>query len=116
MSHVIALKLEPSARLPQLLHDIFDVFEGVPKDKIFHSFHVWFFPFVFPVLHFLSDWMNRKVHRAHVQRAHLRLCPQWICESLCKSHTRTATGSDINHRASLTSDFRDELIEKSWIW
>jgi hypothetical protein len=77
-------------------------------------FHVGLLPVVLPGLgHLPRGRIGSKVHRAHVQRAHLRLGLQRIRQPLLERHARAAAGGDVDGRVGALLDARQELANTS---
>src|SRR5690348_3687886 len=112
MADVIALELETGAMtLSELLHDALDIFEGIPEDEVAAALEVLGLPLVLEFLVALEHGVEAKVHRAHIERGHLRAGAQRGGEPLLQSHAMAAARRDIDHGLAALLDAGQKFHE-----
>ena len=68
-------------------------------------------PVVLPVLVAVGQREDAEIHRAHVERAHLRLGRSGAASRSSHGHVERAAGGDVDHRVGRLLDARQELHE-----
>src|SRR5258707_1255253 len=77
MADIVAFAFEArAAAVPELADEALDLREGVADDQVLSLFDVWLLPLVLPLVDLLGDVEDAEIHRAHVERAQLRLGAQ----------------------------------------
>ena len=115
--NVVAFEFEPHAmRFAKLAQDVLDVGVGVAEDVITGAFEIGFFP-IEPI--FLDPGFDRiapKIHRTHVERAHLWFRSHRRREALLQRHPLATARRDIDDGVGALFDLRQELHEDIGIW
>ena len=112
MPDVVALELEAGAvGLAEVAQDVFDVLEGVPEDEVPAVLQVLALPVVLELRVAVEHRVQPEVHRAHVERAHLRLRAHRAGEPFLQGHPVSAAGGDVHHRVAALLDAGQELHE-----
>jgi hypothetical protein len=74
MADIVAFEFEArAAAFAEPLEDAFDIGEGVLEDRVAGGFQQFWLPGVLPVARAVEHGEKAEIHRAHVERAHLRL-------------------------------------------
>jgi len=83
-------------RLVEQLEDPLDVAERVAEDEVVGAAQVGLLPIVLPGLVAIRQREDAEVHRAHVERANLRLGNQRRGEPLLDRHVEAAAGRHVD--------------------
>jgi len=97
------------------LKDVLDVGEGVAEDVIAAVLVMLPLPVVAELAVALQHREQAEVHRAHVEAAHLRACPERRGETVGKAHAPAAACGDVHHRVCRLLDSRQERHEHRWV-
>jgi hypothetical protein len=108
---VVALELEARAMGAQGLENAFDIGERVAEDVPARHLEIARLPVVRELLDAVGHGVEPKVHRPHVEGAHLRLHAQGSGQAVVDGHRLRPAGSDIDDRVGLRFDARQELQE-----
>jgi len=112
MAGVVAFVLEFHAVLiAQELGDTLDVAKRVAEDVLVRLQQILLLPVVLPGLVACRHRVERKIHRAHVERAHFRREGGGGGDTVLDRHEYAAAGRDVDHAVAALLDARQELAK-----
>jgi hypothetical protein len=112
MTGVVGLELEAGTPLlAQNLNDPLDILKSVPENKAFRSREVLQLPVVAPVARAVGHRVEPEIHRAEIERAHLRLDPDRGLQPLVHRHGLPAAGRDVDDGVGRGGDPGQEAQE-----